>query len=410
MRFLLNCFGSHGDVLPFVHIGVELRRRGHEVFVLTDQVFAELVHEHGLEFRSVGTFQPTFPLSQVWGFLTGWYRALESLAIPFMKDSYQALAELYQPDHTVAVGSGMAFAVRIARETMGLPAATLHLSPWLLRSSYQSPVWPGPLWMGPGTPRWFKLYQLWWVDLVLDLVLLPVNRFRQSLGLPYQPRLLKDWWHSPDLVLATFPDWFAPPQPDWPVRLRQTSFIQELPGGELTPEVSRFVEPESVVAFTTGTGNAQAIDFFAGAVEACRRDRRRALLLTRYPEQLPSDLPDYIMAQNFVPLARLLPHLSALVHHGGNATTAACLRTGVAQLIRPLSFDQPDNAQRARRLGVAQVLPRGRFTADRLKGALAKLSSESVAKNCALWQARLAGEDGVGQTCDLLEALGRQRG
>ena len=43
--------------------------------------------------------------------------------------------------------------------------------------------------------------------------------------------------------------------------------------------------------------------------------------------------------------------------------TGEALRAGIPQLVVPWSQDQPDNAARVRRLGVARVLPRNRFDA-----------------------------------------------
>src|SRR5438477_82433 len=61
--------------------------------------------------------------------------------------------------------------------------------------------------------------------LVLDRLLArPVNAARAELGLPPVRRVLGAWRHSPQCVLGLFPEWFAPPQPDWPAATRLTGF------------------------------------------------------------------------------------------------------------------------------------------------------------------------------------------
>ena len=37
-----------------------------------------------------------------------------------------------------------------------------------------------------------------------------------DLGLPPVKRIFNRWLYEADLVLGLFPDWFGPPQPDWP--------------------------------------------------------------------------------------------------------------------------------------------------------------------------------------------------
>src|SRR5205823_14931335 len=88
------------------------------------------------------------------------------------------------------------------------------------------------------------------------------------------------------------------------------------------------------------------------AVAACERLGVRGLLLTKYPHQLPPRLPPTVRYCPFAPFRRLLPLCGAVVHHGGIGTTAAALSAGIPQLILPLAWDQPDNAERVRRLGV----------------------------------------------------------
>jgi UDP:flavonoid glycosyltransferase YjiC (YdhE family) len=91
-------------------------------------------------------------------------------------------------------------------------------------------------------------------------------------------------------------------------------------------------------------------------VDACRRLGRRGLLLSRYRDQLPADLPPGVRHFDYVPLSRVLPRAAALVSHGGIGTLSQALAAGIPQLIMPLGFDQFDNAARLGRLGVAATL------------------------------------------------------
>ena len=52
----------------------------------------------------------------------------------------------------------------------------------------------------------------------------------------------------------------------------------------------------------------------------------------------------------------LFPRAAAVVHPGGAGTLAQALRAGRPMLVVPHAHDQPDNAARATRLGVARTV------------------------------------------------------
>jgi rhamnosyltransferase subunit B len=148
---------------------------------------------------------------------------------------------------------------------------------------------------------------------------------------------------------------------------------------------------DAPIAFTPGTGHRHAARYFATALEVLRRSGRRGLFITPHAAQVPTDLSADVMWVAEAPFARLLPRLAALVHHGGIGTTAEALRAGVPQLVVPFAFDQFDNALRARRLGVAEVVLARRASVRRVRHALDRLlSSASVAQACREVAARVA--------------------
>jgi UDP:flavonoid glycosyltransferase YjiC (YdhE family) len=72
----------------------------------------------------------------------------------------------------------------------------------------------------------------------------------------------------------------------------------------------------------------------------------------------------------------------------------------------PMGFDQPDNALRAERLGVARWLTPGRFRGARLARELAVLMESPLIRDAAAAvRDRLAGVDGLARAADLLEEI-----
>jgi UDP:flavonoid glycosyltransferase YjiC (YdhE family) len=412
MKFVLTPVGSSGDVHPFIGIGRALRARGHDVVVLTAGAFEQVVTRAGLGFRETVSAELFDRLSKhpdLWNSVRGLRLVLDSVA-SYLQLGYERVAEVYEPGRTVLVGHALSFGTRLCEEKHGAPAATLHLAPSIFRSDYEQPA------IAPGrdltrAPRWFKRTFWWGIDRFLtDPLIAPkLNAYRQELGLPPVSRVFRHWVHSPRRVIALFPDWFAPPQLDWPAALKVVGFPQydESDHQQLSPGLVRFLDAGSPpIAFTPGSANQSAASFFRAAIDATQQLNRRALLLTRYTEHLPA-LPATAHHEGYAPFSRLLPRCAALVHHGGIGTLAQALAAGIPQLTMPMGFDQPDNTTRLLRLGVARWISPSRFTGERVAPLLDELLTDpAVASACAKHAALLKDTRSLDRVCDLLEKLG----
>jgi UDP:flavonoid glycosyltransferase YjiC (YdhE family) len=410
LHFLLTPVGSSGDVHPYVGIGRRLRERGHAVTLFAAEPHRRTVEGAGLEFVSVFTehdYEAATHDPDLWH-PTRSFKTVARLLLLGLESSWRELAARYVPGKSFLVGHALAFATRSFEEKVGAPAATLQLAPSSLRSAFQVPALPGVVDVSR-LPLALKRTLWWLIDVTqLDPHLVPeLNRWRASKGLTAVRRVFREWLNSPRLVLALFPEWFGARQPDWPRCLEFASFpLWDDPHAHpVDPELDAFLSAGAPpVVATPGSANRQAERFFAAVVGALARLGRRGLLLTQYPEQLPSGLPATIVARKYAPLSRVLPRAAALVHHGGIGTAAQAYAAGVPQLVMPMAFDQPDNALRAQRLGVARfVLPK-RFTGESVAAALrALLDDPAVAAAAARRRDELRDVDGVALACDALE-------
>ena len=411
MKFLLAVLGTHGDVLPFLGVGSELLRRGHDVSLSAPAPFAEHAAQAGLPFHALGTqadFDRLVREPNLWHPRRGVETAFE-FALAFAEDIFHWI-EANRTEPCVVVASSTSFGARIAQDRFGLPLVTLHVLPLLIESRYAPPRLPGlPLpdilparfrhWLGRGADRY-----------VIDPVVLPrLNAFRDRLDLP-PVRRLRHWWNSPSRVLLLFPDWFAPPQPDWPSQAEQVGFpLADRFGDEsaLTPELTAFLDAgEPPLVFTYGSGMRQGRAFFETAVDICRQLGRRGVFLAPQDGQVPPDLPAQILHRSYAPFSALLPRCAALIHHGGVGTVAQGLAAGIPQLVVPVAFDHFDEGKRLQRLGVGATLSRRRFTATRAAAEIRRLLSDpKVAHACAAAKARMASEDGIQSACDAIERL-----
>ena len=138
---------------------------------------------------------------------------------------------------------------------------------------------------------------------------------------------------------------------------------------------------------------------------------RRGILLTRHREQVPANLPPGVIHADFAPFSELLPRCAALVHHGGIGTSSQGLAAGIPQLVMPHAHDQPDNAARMVKLGVAKKLEPRQFKPKRVAREMNELlQSQEVARCCKEVAARFVGLDPLEETCDLIEEVAEQNG
>jgi UDP:flavonoid glycosyltransferase YjiC (YdhE family) len=422
MDVLLVTVGSAGDVHPFIGLGQALRSRGHRVVVLTYPAYDKLVQAAGLEHaelpRPLRTPRESPPVDGAARLLDSalklvgrrWRKlARRSTLVPLLRPVYDAVARHATPGKTVVVAHHLALGARVAQDHLRLPLATVHMSAMALRSVANPAVQP-PLSFRTWAPRWWVRAAYRLADAVVFDRLLggPVNALRAELGLPPVRCLYEGWRHSPQRVIGLFPEWFGPPQPDWPPQTRLTGFPLFDRGAldELAPEVRRFLEGPPPVVLTATSETRKSRQFFKQGVAACRRVGRRGLLLTRFREQVPDALPDGFLWTDYAPFSRVLPRAAAIVHHGGVGTAALALAAGAPQLVAPIGHDHFDNARRLERLGVAMVLRRR----DWLAGALARrldelIRSPEVAARCRECAGRVAAADALGEACRVIEEL-----
>jgi len=172
--------------------------------------------------------------------------------------------------------------------------------------------------------------------------------------------------------------------------------------GTAPPEVARFLddgEPPVVAAL----GSIAAEDrhkFFDEAVIAAQRLGRRIILIAGPDAEwlLGKKLPANVLVVAYAPYSQVFSRCCALIVSGSVGPLSHALRSGRPLLIVPAASkaDQPDNALRVTRLGVARWLMLDKFDAGRAVIELGLLLREKSYRDNAFRVAnQILEEDGL---------------
>ena len=373
-RIVLANFGSFGDLHPYLGIARELQRRGHTPVIATVSHYRQRVEAAGLLFHPVRFShmdqKPDAPMMErILHLRTGPEFIVRELLMPWVRAAYEEMLGALE-GASLLVSHPLAYAAQLAAERQGLPWVSTQLAPTGMMSAHDPPVIAflpqltrlyglGPRFWGP-LFRLAKRGVLPWTRAVSDL--------RRDLGLPDTGNPMFEGGVSPWGTLALFSPLLGRPQPDWPVRTTQTGFVfYDGEDAALPQELEHFLQAgDPPVVFTLGTAAVHNPGMFYcnSAAAAQQLGRRAVLLVGSDAEAVPRDLPHGVLAVDYAPFSLLLPRAAATVHQGGVGTTAQAMRSGRPMLVMPYGVDQPDNAERARRLGIARVVTRRAYSAD----------------------------------------------
>jgi rhamnosyltransferase subunit B len=423
MRIVLTSFGTLGDIHPLIALALELQRRGHHPVLAVPELFRTKIVSLGLEFAPVGPIldpEDNQLVAMLMDIHKGTERTLREILFPAIRQSYRELLSAVQANGgaDLMLAGELVYQAPIVAEVTGIPWASHVLAPLSFFSRYDAPVLPPYPMLArlqpalPGMGRVIARFARWvtrsWPE--------PIYQLRSELGLGRGPDPIFEAKHSPHLVLAMFSPLLGDSQPDWPASTKVTGFVfydGDASHRDLPKEVETFLQqgPPPLV-FTLGSAAVlDAGDFYQQSMLAAGLTGQRAVLLVGSdPRNVPRDVPENVCVANYAPYSKLFPRASVIIHQGGVGTTAQALSSGNPMLVMPYSHDQPDNARRVRRLGVARVIRRRRYTAELAARKITMLLEKArIRRRAARVGEQLRAEDGLRAACDALEALGKLR-
>jgi UDP:flavonoid glycosyltransferase YjiC (YdhE family) len=343
MKFVLANWGTRGEVEPFVAVGRELLRSGHEVHIAVAPEMVEFTESAGPTAVSYGAdLQSVVDAHR--DFWTSFFRnpwritelrgLLREVAAAFSQHRREVSATLMSlADGADLLVTGMNFedvAANVA-EYRDIPLATLHHFP--LRVNAQlAPFLPTPL--GRSAMTVFEWLAWGGTRKIMD------DAERREFGLP---KATRPW---PQRIAARgsleiqaydeacFPGLAA----EWAKWNGQRPFVgaltMELPTAADEEVLSWIAAGKPPICFGFGSVPVEsAAKTLAMIGAACAQLGERALVCAGATDLSNVRHFEHVKVVGAMNYAAIFPMCRAVVHHGGAGTTAAGLRAGVPTLI-----------------------------------------------------------------------------
>jgi len=375
-RIVIACWGSHGDLFPYIGLAVALKRHGHAPVVATIAGYRAEIEREGIEFAEAGpNIDPSAPdaldlYERVMDPVKGSEVIVKELLMPKLRESFEQLSRAAE-GADLLLSHPITYAAPVVADHARLPWLSTVLAPMLFFSKHDPPVLPA-------LPRAndLPLVGTWLVRALLPLARRatrdwgePVQKLRAKLGLPRALDPVFEGQFSPHGTLALFSRVLGFPQPDWPPSVTTTGTVFYNAPEPLESTLDDFLSAgDPPVVFTLGTSAVGAAGrFYHESAAAAEKLGVRAVLLTGgFAQNRPDRVPPNVLIVDRAPHQLLFPRASAVVHQCGAGTTAQALRSGKPTLLVPHGHDQFDNARRVRKLGVARVVLPKDYRAERV--------------------------------------------
>lgn len=383
-RFLIVVPPLTGHILPTVAVGAALAERGHDVAWAGNSDHLRTVLPSGYRIFAVDDEFPGEPLSsrlERWRGLraaTAFRFFWEDFLIPLahsMVRGVRAAVDEFSPDVLLVDQQALAGAL-VARER-GIIWATSASTTAELSDQYETM---------PKLTDWLHEQMA---------VFQAEHGFAEPLDLRFSDRLVLAY--SSERLLA-------PPE----ALGRHIALVGPVFGPRAAGPAFDWdwLDPDRAhLLVSLGTVNQDAGDrFFAVAMEALAPLADRVQAVVVGPPGLAA--PDNVRVVNRVPQLELLPHLDAVVCHGGHNTTCEALAHRLPLVVAPIRDDQPAVASQVTSAGAGIRVKFGRVQPDELRDAIvAVLDDPSYREAAAAIADSFAAAGGTATAVERLESL-----
>jgi UDP:flavonoid glycosyltransferase YjiC (YdhE family) len=130
------------------------------------------------------------------------------------------------------------------------------------------------------------------------------------------------------------------------------------------------------------------------------------VIVSKGPQHEELELAGNMTGAEFLPQTSILPHVDAVITHGGNNTVTESLHFGKPMVLLPVFWDQYDNAQRMREQGFGIRLDTYGHNPEELPAAVGRLLADTaMGERLSAVSRRLQAAPGTERAADLIEGL-----
>ncbi len=409
--------GAFGPTNNCVGIGDVLRRRGHRVVFVAEQSFAGTLEAKGFEERLMrlseapelpevpGQFWKDFIRDTAPVFRSGTQEQLGGFILP----TWQALVEgaRFVNERLLEIFDELAPDAIVEDNVCAFPAIAASGRPWVRIMSCNPlevtdpdlpPVFSGlPMDDRTGWESFREEYAhqvgelqssfsefcvehgappLPGIDMIHESPWLNLYLYPQELDYPRGVPLGRTWHNLHTCVRATDDTW-SPPEPD----------------------------ERKLIYLSLGSLGSADLELMQRLVQLLA-DTPHRYVVSRGPRHDEYELADNMIGEEFLPQTSVLPHVDAVITHGGNNTVTECMWFGKPMLVLPIFWDQHDNAQRVHETGYGLRLPTYELQRDTLAGAVEHLlTDEALRDRVGASSRRLRERPGTEAAAGLIERV-----
>lgn len=373
-NIILVTHWTHGDVQPFIRLGNEFRKEGHQVTLCTHCYYQKQARERGFSFIALDDeaqyesmnkelYQLTDPIKhreECIAFQLK-YQGREKL----LKEYEKIISVCKEPETIILARHRSSIAGLLVAEQLKLPYVSIVLAP-----NYLSHM---------------ELHN----EIFGESLRQEINKVRKQIKLP-DIRSWKDWLYSPKDIWGIWPEWFANEADEWcraihPIGFLPIEHTEACIDDRKIEEIKQLQYPFILIS----GGSSEIIDplFYKIAIQACEQARCIGVVVTKYDKFIPKPLPRGIYWVKETNLPQLMTDASLIIHHGGMGTLNEAIYAGIPQIVLPHLTDGPDNASRLVALGIAKSFPRKRWDKNCIAKAINEMIvSDEIRMRCMLYK------------------------
>lgn len=394
-NILIMTHWTDGDVVPFIRMGKELCLRNHNVTLFTHKYYEEHARAAGLDFVAIDTIEEYHQMMQ--DMVGDIDSVLSDTGISAYRAKYESIEKRLQEYKLIAEYCTKEDTIIIAKNRSSLSA-------FLAAEKFDIPI--VSVFMAPYEVYSMLNFQEIYGEKILD----EMNELRSRVELP-PVRTWLEWQSSPDYQIGLWPKWFSEDTlEEWPAPIVPIGFPLDI---NRTVKVSNMDQrlqdilngEQKPIIITGGTSRMLRNEFYPACVEVCGEMNVPTILLTKYKELVPKDLPKNVEWFSHIPLDSVMPYIGAIIHHGGIGTTGGALYAGVPQLVLGHFVDRPYNGMRVKELGVGEYLPPIRWKKNFLQKAISKILSDDTKAKCEFYSQKMLHVDVMQEVCNFFEKV-----